>query len=335
MKAVFAFLLVVETAARNGTETQCIGDQAHTVTYDIQGGDTLESITDAKISVRPEPAMNGYCAGPSGDKAVCVGANTDDCASATADLPINEVLDCQSCFAGATTDLFYDLDVSMLRLKKVEVGLRNTHIRGALEARAHAEASAPIASGSIAIVDASKSLKISFKVANIIPVDLTIAMPTDLDYSLDVQADVDATAGADVDINLGDHFISWEKSTGWVVHNTSASVDVTPVMSLNSAEAVASLGLSLRSSLQVDLDKVMWYHVNMSPSLPTKLSADAVAKQVCLDGDVDFEVNHEADLHFTLFGKDHDIYHFGPQDLFHYHKDKALHKCIDLPSIIV
>jgi hypothetical protein len=327
--------LLLGASARTGTQTQCIGDRAHTVSYSFQG-ETLETVTDAKISVRPEPAINGYCAGPSGDQAFCIGANTEDCSTAASVLPVNDMFDCENCFAGATTDLFYDLEIGLLgNLKKVELGLQDTHIRGSLELRGHADAAVPLASGSIPLVDPSKSIKISFTVAGIIPVDIEISMPTSLDYDLDVHGALDATAGADLDFNLGDHFVSWTKADGWEVHNTSASVQVAPVLTLNGAGAAAGLGLSLRNSLQVELHKVMWYHLNTNPALPTTLGADVGSMQACLNSDVDVAINHEADLHFTLLGKEIELAHFGPEDLFGYHKDQLLHKCVDLPAVLV
>merc|ERR1712048_1354795 len=106
--------------------------------------------------------------------------------------------------------------------------------------------------------------------------------------------------------------------------------NATPFLKWTSGGAGLDMLLSLRSSLQVDIDKVFWYHLNQNPQVPSKLTYNhnlASQDEVCLNVDVDHEINHEADVHFTLFGKDHEFYHFGPKELHHYHKDQALHMC--------
>lgn len=324
----------------SGQETKCIGPRAHTVTYDIQGGDTLETVTDADISIEPEPAMNDYCSGgPSGDKAYCFGANTDEtCHHEKDDIRINDNFDCKSCFGGVTTDLYYKLKTRFLSLKSVEVGLQNTHVTGALQVHAHKDAAVDVTTGSISLLDKSRTAGVSFHVAGIIPVDIKVSLPTQLEYSLGIEGHLDATAGANLDIDLGNHFISWDKTDGFVVHNTNATVDLTPVLNLDTAAAGANIGMTLRSSMQVDIDKVMWYHVDMAPAVPSKVTfTENVGDKssLCLSGDLDFPMSHEADLHFTLFRKEHSLYHFGPKDLMHLHKDQAFNKCIDVPIAAV
>lgn len=338
--SLFAVAACGVAADTSGQETKCIGPRAHTVTYDIQGGDTLETVTDATISIEPEPAMNDYCAGgPSGDKAYCFGANTDEtCQHEKGILPINDDFECKSCFGGVTTDLYYKVETRFLSLKKVEVGLQNTHVHGALQVHAHKDAAVGVTKGSISLLDQSRTAGVSFHVAGIIPVDIKISLPSQLEYSLGLEGHLDALAGANLDIDLGNHFVSWDKSDGFVVHNTNATVDLAPVLSLDTAAAGADIGLTLRSSMQVDIDKVMWYHVDMAPAVPSQVTFTenvGGTSNVCLKGDLDFPMSHEADVHFTLFGKDHSLYHFGPKDLMHLHKTEAINKCIDVPFAAV
>jgi len=323
-------------AALQGEEIHCIGNHAHLVTYDVTG-DSLATLSDASIAVRPSPEANAQCTDdPShGDKPICVGANIDEtCSTSVADVPINNVLDCQNCFAGAATDLYYTLNISAFRLRGVEVGLRGNHLRGAVEIHGQDQASGPIAQGAIDIVDASKVAKIHFTVAKFVPVDITIGMPTSLEYNIGWDGELDAVAGADIDIDLGDHFFTWSDAGGFVYHNTSTAINATPVLNWNSGAADVNVGLDLKSSLQIDIDHVMWYHFNMKPSIPTKVGLSHQAGQqdmLCGVTDVDFDINHEADVHFTLFGKRDQIYHFGPEELYHYHKAQALKKCVDVP----
>jgi hypothetical protein len=283
----------------------------------------------------PEPAMNGYCMGPSGDRDFCVGGNTDDCMSSREKLAIDEVFNCDNCFAGVSTNLYYSVEIQWLQLHKVEVGLQDTHVRAALEVHGQKDvATGPLKTGSISLVDEQKTANINFMVGGVFPVSLAISMPTTLEYSLGLSGSLDALAGADMDINLGDHFITWEKGIGFDVHNTSMSVNLDPVVILNSGTAAANIELKVRSGIQVDMNKVMWYHLNVVPAVPTAISFEKTAEQrdqVCIRGDVDIPVGHEADVHFTLLGTDHDIYHYGPVDLLHFRKEQAINKCIDVP----
>jgi len=337
--AVFSSVLSAGSALV-GEEVQCIGDRAHVVKYDITG-DSLATLSDAFISVSPAgDDVNDVCGGdPSkGDRSICVGSNIDaTCSTSSADVPINDLLDCQNCFAGFGTDLYYTLNISGFELQGVEIGLRGNHMRGAVEVHGHQEGGGLVKSGSLDLVDASRTAKVSFKVAGVVPVDITIGMPTSLDYSFQWEGALDAAVGADLDIDLGDHFITWTKDEGFVTHNTSMQVTTTPVLSWNDGEAAMDALLNLRSEFQVDIDNVMWYHVNMAPSFPGKVGfthQHDQQDQFCGTGDIDFPVHHEANVHFTLFGTDHEVYHFGPKELYHYHKDKALNHCINVLSAV-
>jgi len=334
MKSSLLFAAIASTHADSGTETQCFGPRAHTVTYDLDG-DSLDNLQNAKIEIVPEPAMNGYCMGPSGDRDFCVGGNTDDCITSRENLAIDDVFNCENCFAGVSTDLYYTVEIKWLKLHRVEVGLRDTHLRAALEVHGNKDvATGPLKTGSISLLDGQKAAKVNFLVAGFFPISLSMSMPTTLEYSLGLHGSLDAVAGADLDIDLGDHFISWEKATGFEVHNSSMSVNLSPVLTLNSGAAAADVELKVRSGIQVEMNKVMWYHLDLVPSIPTALSFEKTtgqSDQVCIRGDVDVPLSHEADIHFSLFGTDHDIYHYGPVDLLHFRKEQAISKCIDVP----
>merc|ERR1712059_186060 len=129
------------------------------------------------------------------------------------------------------------------------------------------------------------------------------------------------------DIDLGDHFVTWTKDAGFVTHNTTKSVQTNPFVSWNSGKAEADMLLNLKSNLQVDIDNVMWYHFNMNPQMPGQLTLEHELSEtdtLCINAGADFDVNHEAEVHFTLFGKNHTIYHMGPHDVYHYHKDQVM-----------
>lgn len=316
----------------SGKETHCIGPRSHVAEYDFDG-DTLEDLQNAMLSVRPTPESDHLCqhtigADPHGDKALCIGANVDSsCAKAAKDEPLNRYFDCKDCYAGATTDLFYSINMSQSRLQAVKVGFQRTHLRGAVEVHGVVSGSAEPLKGSLQLINST--VKISFKVAKVFPVDITVGMPTVLDYSLSVDGSIDAVAGADLDIDLGDHYLQWTKEHGFGVVNTTASVKVTPVLD-TSAQAKAAFEVGLKASAQIDIDRVLWYHLNLASSLPVEVEAQK--PQVCAKVGADFTAGHEADLHFTRFGKSHEIAHFGPKTIYHYHSGNLLEKCLGVTS---
>lgn len=321
-----------------GEKVQCLGPRAHLVTYDIKGGDTLDEVTDASITVTRDAASDDLCAsnGPSGDQAFCFGSNTDEtCTQANTSLPITDNFECSNCFAGVTTDLYYKFETKLLKLERLEVGVQNTKITGALEVHAHGDSATDLTSGTISLPD--KPAHINF-MAGAVPVNLTISLPTHLDYSLGLKGQLDAVTGANVDVDFGNHFLSWNASDGFVVHSTPSTVNLVPVLSVDTGDSGADIGLSLASSLQVNVDKVFWYHINAAAGFPSKLIFDeeiGSASQVCLKGDVDFPVNHEAKIYKTVFGHDVTVKSFGPVELLHYQKVDALKECVDVPIAAV
>lgn len=325
-------------AAISGMETHCLGGHAHEATYDIIGGPSLETVSDAFVRVRPAPEASHLCGKKDSDKAICVGSNIDEtCTRAASSIPLSDVFDCQNCFASASMDLFYVLNISKRSLKGVEVGLRGNHLRAALEVHGHQEGSGPVTQGTVNLIDHHTVAEWSFMVAGLVPVHIKVSLPTVIDYALTWKGALDASAGVDLDIDLGDHYMRWTTDEGFTRHNTSTTIVTTPFITWNKGDAAADLALSLRSSLQVDIDKVMWYHFNMTPAFPSELGLEHTAQQqdqLCLNGDLDFNINHESDVHFNLFGKQEPIHHFGPQDLYHLHKDNVLHKCVDVRMVV-
>lgn len=334
MKASVLFTAIAGARARSGTETQCIGARAHTITYDMDGGDSLESIENATIDVAPaDPAMNVYCMGKSGDHDFCVGGNTDDCKTPRETLAIDDVFSCDDCFAGLTTDLYYKLEIKWFSLQKVEVGLRNSHMRGALQVHAHKDVATKPRTGTIQLINQQAAAHIKFHIAGIIPFDLKLSMPTSLDYSLGLYGSLDAVAGAELDIDMGDHFMTFENGK-FEARNTGHSVSLTPKIALNSGLADADIQLTAHSVILVDFDKVMTYGLSVDPSIPAALSFEHTAGEAdkaCIRADVDVPITHQADVHFSLLGKTHHVYTWPSHSLYHYHKDKAIDKCIEVP----
>jgi len=339
MKSSLLALAAYGVAAdQAGEDVQCFGGRAHKVTYDIQSdGDTLDDVTDATIEVTRHSASDDQCASnAAGDKPFCIGVNVDEtCENPSGILPINDNFECKNCFGGATTDLYYKFEHKFLKLKKVEVGLTNTKIKGALEVHAHKDAAADITSGNMTLPD--KEFSFSF-MAGIIPVDLKISFPTSLEYSLGLEGHLDAVAGADLDIDFGEHYMSWTPEDGFVLNNTEPTVNLAPVLTVDTGNSGADITMSLHSKLQVDINKVVSYHVNLDPTFPSKLSFQThwfTNNKICLKGDMDFPITHEGEVHHTLLGHDIVIKHFGPAELLHLHKDGLIDKCISLAADVI
>jgi len=333
--SVFA-LALYGVAADQGEDIQCFGSRAHKVTY-AHDGTTLENINDASIEVVRYPEGDADCAARNdADKPFCIGVNVDDsCEHNAGILPINDLFECKNCFGGAETDLYYKFEHKFLKLQKVEVGLTNTKIKGALEVHGHADIATDIASGTIAVPD--KEFSFSFK-AGLIPVDLKITFPTSLHYNLGLEGHLDAVAGADLDIDFGEHYLRWTPDNGFELNNTGPTVNLEPIVMVDTGNSGADITMGIESSLQVDINKVVWYHVDLAPTFPSKLSFEShwfnlfKSNQICLKGDMDFPISHEGEVHHTLLGKDIVLKHFGPADLLHLHKDGLIDKCINLAA---
>jgi len=331
MKSSVLAFAAYGVAADQGEDIQCFGTRAHKVTY-AQDGETLEDITDASIEVTRFPDGDADCAARNdADKPFCIGVNVDDsCEHNAGILPINNIFECKNCFGGAETDLYYKFEHHFLKLQQVEVGLTNTKVKGALEVHSHGDAASDITNGTIAVPD--KEFSIHF-MAGKIPVDLKIKFPTTLHYDLGLEGHLDAVAGADLDVDFGEHYLRWTPDDGFVMTNTEPTVDLEPVITVDDGDSGADITMGLESSLQVDINKVVWYHVNLTPTFPSKLSFEThwfKNNKICLKGDMDFPISHEGEVYHTLLGHDVVIKHFGPAELLHFHKDGIINKCINL-----
>mmetsp|Transcript_13567 Transcript_13567/g.29847 ORF Transcript_13567/g.29847 Transcript_13567/m.29847 type:complete len:337 (+) Transcript_13567:60-1070(+) len=326
MARLFAVMAVGVGA--HSIETVCLGRRAHRISYSLEGGETLDTIKNANISVVPDRSSDADCLGSDGDKVFCIGANVDpSCKQAAEVLPLPDGLDCKNCFVGAQADLYYTLNISGTRLQAVSVGLRDAHVRMAAEVHIERDESKKTSGSKIL---SNRTASFNFKVAKIIPVDISLILPTVIHYDADFEGHEEFTAGVDVDVILGDHHVNWTKEDGFQSGSSSPKVEVTPVL-LPTVSTTATLGLRVHSSIEVSIDKVMWYHLNMKPSMPIAVDPDGKG-EVCATGGLDVVTSQEADLHFQLVGMEHDVAHFGPKQLSHFHKDNALDLCRPIPT---
>jgi len=340
MKSSIFAAVAYSALAEEGQKTVCLGPRAHLITYKIEGqGDTLETVDSADIEVTRSAeddemcAPNGY---PADDALFCFGANTDEtCSFAAASLPLTDNFECTSCWVGITTDLYYKVSTTFGVPTRAEVGVRNTKIGGGLQVRAHGDAATELTSGSVDLF--APEAHVNF-MAGSIPLNFTFSLPTRIDYNLGLKGELDATAGAALDADFGDHGVALStKGFEWI--NTNATFSLDPVLTVDTGDSGADMGLALAGSLHVEANKLVWYHVDYSAGLPSKIvlenDSTGLPAQLCFEGDVDVPVNQEAEVYKTVLGKQVVLYHYGPAELTHFHEDKALLKCTDLSAVAV
>lgn len=178
--------------------------------------------------------------------------------------------------------------------------------------------------------------EISSSVTVCVKAKIVVAFPTSLDYSFTVSGEADLEAGASLDINLGDNVVKYDgnldEKSRWSHEVGSPKVTVSPLLTAN-AKADADLKLDIKTSAQVNVDNIVWYHLNMKPALDTKLAFEGSnllhKDQVCLNGDAAFDMSQEADLDWDLkvwHAKDH----WGPNSLYSWSKPGIVHECKDI-----
>mmetsp|Transcript_22710 Transcript_22710/g.40563 ORF Transcript_22710/g.40563 Transcript_22710/m.40563 type:complete len:355 (-) Transcript_22710:24-1088(-) len=344
----FLFLLgaasVAQAKLQKGVDIHCVGIRAHALHYEVEGeetnGDSLAEVRSAQINMEPLPSRDDHCLALSKSEnrsqEVCYGVNQDaSCAAAKADVPLESGVDCKNCFLGAEAGLFYSLNYTMLEVNAVAVGFRGMTLKGALELHTSPSASKVAMKGSKVLRDnqATRVVHTLVGCPVCVRVSVSVAMPTTLDYSLALNDAADLTVGAEMEVEIGDMSMTWEKKHGWKKSvETKPTMTMSPVLSGN-VDVRAQLGLQMSSSLQVDIDKLLWYHVDMAPSFPTRFElkdSSSTSPTLCSDSHAEFSLSHEADLHVSMFNKTHEFKHWGPVKDFS--KGKRLHKCVDVPT---
>jgi hypothetical protein len=334
------FMLVVALAvAEEGVQDECISGVMHKVKYTMsEERDEDNMPRDFTVSVAPAHDEDYKCASNGiTTRNVCVGVNTEDCKSATEAKIISSFLTCESCFAGFTTDFFYDVEVSLFKLQKLAMGFQNTKLVGAAEMHARQSAGKLIEFGSFPLLG-DKVHNISFTVKDTIPVDIGFKLPTSLKYNVTLSDNVDLTFGGDLAFDLGDHSVQWTPEKGWEIVSTDKGLSWNPVVSAN-GRVSAGLPLALSSQLVVNGvsgGKFADYSLDMVPGLPS-LQAEykhrwLLSDQICASSDANVTSHHQGRLHTKILGKDVTIASFGPQTLYENHWDKIFEKCVDIGS---
>lgn len=341
----FVGIATVESVALKGEQIHCAKGRAHVIRYDVEGeptnGSSLESVRRAIVSVDPAPLHASKCEtknakfNPTGDKKVCYGVNEDDsCTAARADIPVKDGIDCKDCFGSVSADVFYKLDYSAMHLNSVEVGLRDINLRVSASLHTNLQGSAEPLSGSIKVPDSDNTMTIIDSLVGCpvcVKVTIKVALPTTVDYSLKLDGEAELQGGAMLDLNLGDNLVHYDADKGWSHETHSPSVTVTPLV-MATAKATADLDINIKSSAQVNVDNIVWYHLNLDPTLNTKLKVEGSWNplshdvSMCIDGDASFNMNQEADLDWNLLVW-HTKDHWGPTQLYSWSKPDIIHGC--------
>merc|ERR1719433_681385 len=299
----------------------------------------MKDIKNVMISMVASPSLSAKCeakATPSGDKPFCYGVNQDGtCTSAKADIPLEGgKFDCKECFVGVSADMYYKLNYTWTSLNSVEVGVRDAHLRGSAALHSHPSGSTTAVKGTKVLVDNSTRFTLIDKTVGCpvcVKVKITVAVPTSVDYEVTLKGEADVTAGAMVDINLGDHAIKWDHVTGWTHPQTEPSAAVKPILDIGTVRAEADVTLGVDTSFQLDVENVIWSHLDLKPSFPLKCTAKGglwpIRKgQFCLSGDASLTISHEADLHWKLLGFKEN-HHWGPHQDYAWTRSGIVNVC--------
>jgi len=329
---------IVATAAiplvisqNQGSEGQCIGERFHQIDYDYSDEKDENGMpTSFNIAIQPKPEESSNCLPTNGgnDKGVCVGMNTNDCQTSAQNIKIKDFLDCEECFMGLTTDLFYNISVEGLSFKNAKVGIRDSHLKGKAVLHFSKDGS-QTTEGTVPISNNEVKAHINFS-AGPIPVNIKFSVPMELDYNLDLAESVDLHFGGGVDVNLGDHYLAWDHEEGFGTTNSDVGVTWTPTI-VADGQVTADLPLTIKSSLAVEFENVLAWNLHLTPSLPLHASLKDhwfSSTEVCLQGEGDFLVNQDADVHFNFAGFHHTFATFGPSDVYHHHWDSVFDKCV-------
>lgn len=107
-----------------------------------------------------------------------------------------------------------------------------------------------------------------------------------------------------------------------------------PILDMGNLEAAADVKLGVDTSLQVNVNDILSYHLNLKPSLPLKCTLKGSwfpPLQLCMNGDADLTIGHEADLHWDLLSfEEHS--HWGPQQDYDWSRPGIVDLCKDVGS---
>lgn len=331
---------------RSGEQVHCVADRAHVLKYDVEGdendGSSMAGIQRAVVSLDAAQHRDHECTtlqsglNPSGDKELCYGKNQNsDCSGAEAKMiPLESgAVECQDCYVSVKADAFYNLNYSMTQLHSAQIGLRNIHATASVSLHKSLSGDKTAFKGSHTFAGSERNLTIIDKLVGCpvcVKVKIEMAVPTALDYELDFHGQTDITAGAKIDAHLADRWAKFDSVAGWSYPDYNRNISVSPILDIDNSKVSADLKVGIRSSVHVNLDNIIWYHLDLNSKLP--LSASVAGSiwpfngKFCLKGDAELGIGHEADLNWNLLTF-HAKNHWGPHEDYKWSKNGAVDVC--------
>jgi len=296
------------------------------VTLKTTQGQYEESIKDGVITLdkADEPEDEA-------EHTFCFGYNTNkDCDASKAPIPLfnSKYLDitCSNCFVGAKATVFMEVQISWFKLRKIAAGLKGININAALvlDLNAHGSWNAGL-DKTYKIVD--QGIIIQFFIGPI-PITIWYEIPVQVIAQASLDAHIDIEAGATAAMHIGDAYVSWTESNGWVMVKPNPSFEWKPTLKVEGGfHATASLAVIPSFALHVM--RVMQMGVKVTPQLMFDAEGDIQKKEACAD--LSYRVNSEAgaEVHINIpytrikFDKI-----FGPYSLFDTGVKPIGHWCI-------
>jgi len=319
IRTVVAAMVAVTANA----ELHCVGRMAHEVLHSAREGDW--------VAVRPVPTRDHECTELGipvhGDESVCVGVNHDKTCKA-AYLPVIPLPlhgRCQSCFVGASTDVFYDANISLHGVEQIGMGFRGTTMRSSILIEDDEGTNRP-RKGSKHFGE--KPIEFHLKLGKF-DLDVKVAMPTEIYYDMSARQNGHGQIGTNVELIMGDHYVMYEKGKGWSHRNDKVKFVVGSNREAD-YNVITNMTFGIKSNLQVEFGQLAWYHMNVASEVAvggTSTGNSAVGSHNCLDMGLKLDVVHEANIDVSLLN--HNVTeHWGPHPLSH-HDGPVVHKCKD------
>mmetsp|Transcript_30066 Transcript_30066/g.80082 ORF Transcript_30066/g.80082 Transcript_30066/m.80082 type:complete len:341 (-) Transcript_30066:133-1155(-) len=314
-------------AATAAAEHHCVGRLAHEVLRSEVEGDW--------VAVRPAPNKDHECTalgfpGLDGDRRLCVGVNHDEtCRTAKNPIvPLPLHARCQGCFVGASTDVFYSLNITRLHVESIGIGFRGSTILSTLQVDDDEGRAGRPRKGSKNFGETP--LEFHVKLGGL-DLDIKVSMPTELTYDVEARESAHGDVGARIEVDMGDNYIEYTKGQGWSHKKDKMQFKVGPIHE-GDYDSMANVTLGFKSSLRAEIGPLAWFHVNVANEVPIGVNSvgtsGADLLHSCLDMGLKLDVAHEAEVDFSIL--EHNFtQHWGPHADRH-HDGAVLHKCKDL-----
>lgn len=294
------------------------------VTLQTVQGFYEESIKDGVVTLQEEEE-DGY------HKDFCLGANTNDCNTASSELPIysNKFMDitCKNCFVGAKATIVLELSIGWFKVKKLAAGLKKINVNAGLVLgfNAHYEWS----TGYTREFHILKEKYIVNFYIGPIPIVISYEIPVTINAEASINAQLNIEAGATANWNIGDAYVSWTPEEHWKLVRSKPTYTWNPVLSVSGGFKAAA-GLSITPSFILHFLRIVDMYVRATPQLNLEAEGDIQKKEACVDVTAQAIAEAGARVHINIpiinirYEKS-----FGPVTLFKTGPKRLAHKCIN------